>query len=65
MSKEYNFVIFAEAIKALEEEETVYFHFGNEIIEIWCEKQVNDLEVKAPVEVDWRDLVFGKWTIGV
>jgi len=63
VEKEY--VSFDEAMKALKDEKnTVHFHFADDVIEIWNERQVNDsMQNNSSVEIYWRDLVNGKWSI--
>ena len=63
IEKEY--VSFDEAMKALKDEEnTVHFYFADDVIEIWNERQVNDsMQNNSSVEIYWRDLVNGKWSI--
>ena len=63
VSPEY--VSFDEAMKALKDEEnTVHFYFADDVIEIWNERQVNDsMQNNSSVEIYWRDLVNGKWSI--
>ena len=62
---EKEFVGFDEAMKALKEEEnTVHFHFADDVIEIWNERQVDgSMQNNSSVEIYWRDLVNGKWSI--
>jgi len=62
---ENEYVSFDEAMKALKDEKnTVHFHFADDVIEIWNERQVNDsMQNNSSVEIYWRDLVNGKWSI--